>query len=483
MSAAEHAELERLRQQLAEAEDALSAIRSGEIDAIVVQCSTGPVVYTLKTADTPYRLLVEQMREGALTVSAEGIIIYANAAFARMVDVPAARLRGADFMEFIADASDRRPARLFTGPGGSGRDFRLRTARGEVRNVYMSSAPLTIDDKQVHCVIAIDLTRQELRRRHEAIVNSSADAIYSLTLDGTITTWNQAAKRLYGYTPEEVIGRKVDMLFPAQGLGSEVSSARLMAAGQSQQETMQVAKCGKRIEVAISVATFDDAGVPEGISIIARDISERNRAQEHIKHLLRESSHRSKNLLAVIQAIAAQTARAAGSVDQFQDRFGQRLRSMALSHDLLVSEDWKRARLADLVCVQLQPFVEPGSRLQLVGPDVYVTPDAAQHIGLALHELATNAAKYGAWSTAAGQVTVSWQTDESPPDAGLHLSWRERNGPRVAPPSHKGFGTTLTQDVIADALETKVAAEFAPEGLTWTIEIPSRYVPAVRRRA
>jgi PAS domain S-box-containing protein len=263
MSPAGHAELDLLRRQLAEAEDALVAIRTGEIDAIVVQSDTGPVVYTLKTADTPYRLLVEQMREGALTVSAEGIIIYANAAFARMLNLPAARLRGADLMDFIVDATDRHPSRLFVSLGSSGQDIRLRTSRGEVRNVYMSSAPL--------------------------------------------------AERLYGYTPEEVIGRKVDMLFPGTP-GFELSSPRLLPARQAQLETVQVSKSGKQIDVAISVAMIDDGDVPQGISLIARDISERNRTQDHIKVLLRESSHRSKNLLAVIQAIATQTARAADTV-------------------------------------------------------------------------------------------------------------------------------------------------------------------------
>ena len=472
MSSSENAELERLRRELSEAEDALSAIRTGEIDAIVVQGSTGPVVYTLKTADTPYRLLVEQMREGALTVSGEGTIIYANAAFAHMVDIPAERLRGADLMEMIADSTDREYSRLFDEPGSAGRDIRLRTSRGELRNVYLSSAPLTIDDKQVHCVIAIDLTRQELRRRHEAIVNSSADAIYSLDADGTISTWNHAAERLYGYSPDEVIGRKVEMLFPTQALGLDIFSESF-AAKQSQRETVQVTKSGKRIDVAISVATFGDADVPEGIAIIARDMSERNRAQDHIKFLLRESSHRSKNLLAVIQVIASQTARAADTLDQFQTRFGQRLRSMALSHDLLVNEDWKRASLLDLVHLQLRPFAGPGLQLKVEGLTVYISPEAVQHIGLALHELATNASKYGAWSVPSGKVSVNWKVL---PGGDLQLSWRERNGPRVEPRSHKGFGSTLTEDVIAQALDAKVAMGFAPDGLAWTIEVPAHHV-------
>ena len=472
MRPSEDVELEDLRRRLAEAEDALRAIQTGEIDAIVVEGATGPVVYTLKTADTPYRLLVEQMREGALTVSAEGVILYANAAFARMVDLTAERLRGVDLMELIADAADRHLSRLFAGAGSSGHDVRLCTSRGQVRNVYMSSTPLTIDDTKVHCVIVTDLTRQELRRRHEAIINSSADAIYSLSPDGTITTWNQAAERLYGYTPGEIIGRKVDVLFPPEP-GSNLSSRSLVEAKQSQFETEQVVKSGERIEVAISVARFEDAGMPEGISVIARDVSERNRAQHHIQFLLQESTHRTKNLLAVILAIAAQMARSVKTVGEFEHSFGQRLRAMAVSHDLLLGGGWKRARLAELVVLQLQPFAEVGLRLRLEGPDVFLTPIAAEHVGLALHELATNAAKYGAWSVPTGHVTVSWETFKNGGDGGLRLSWRESNGPRVAPRSHAGFGSTLTENVVATALDAKVAADFAPDGFCWTIELGS----------
>ena len=469
MRPSEDVEFEHLRGRLADAEDALRAIRTGEIDAIVVEGTTGPVVYTLKNADSPYRLLVEQMREGALTVSAEGVILYANAAFARMVDLTAERLRGVDLMELIADTADRHPSRLLA---GSGRDVRVCSSRGQVRNVYMSSTPLTIDDAKVHCVIVIDLTRQELRRRHEAIVNSSADAIYSLTPDGTITTWNQAAERLYGYAPGEIIGRNLDVLFPP-GPGSKLSSGPLLEAKQSQFETVQVAKFGGRIEVAISVARFEDAGMPEGISVIARDVSERNRAQDHIQFLLQESTHRTKNLLAVIQAIAAQMARSVKTVGEFEHSFGQRLHAMAVSHDLLLGGGWKHAGLAELVRLQLQPFAEVGLRLRLEGPDVFLTPKAAEHIGLAMHELATNAAKYGAWSVPTGHVSVGWETFKNGGDGGLRLSWRESKGPRVAPRSHVGFGSTLTEKVVANALDAKVAADFAPEGFYWTIEIAS----------
>ncbi len=469
-------ELERLRRQLAEAEDALRAIRTGEIDAIVVHGPTGPVIYSLKTADTPYRLLVEQMHEGALTVSAAGVIMYANAAFASLLGVPVEQLRGRDLADFIADPSDRDSSSLF----GPGREVRLICAGGrETRNAYISSAPLSIDDSEMHCVIVTDLTRQELRRRHEAIVNSSADAIYSLTPDGIITTWNRAAEQLYGYLPDEIIGRKVHMLFPPEGPEPDQSLERVLQAKQSQLETLQVDKRGRSIDVAISMASFEAAGVPQGIAVIARDITERNRARDHIRLLLQESTHRTRNLLGVVQAIASQTSRFAGTFDQFQDRFAARLQSMALSHDLLFSEGWQRARLSDLAHMQLEAF-DSGRRVILKGPEVYLAADAAQHVGLALHELATNAAKYGALSTAKGRITLDWEIVSKVPHV-LRLSWRERHGPPVSHPSRTGFGSTLIEKAIEHALEAKVVTEYAPQGFSWTIEIPSRYIAAAPR--
>jgi PAS domain S-box-containing protein len=386
------------------------------------------------------------------------------------------QVRGRDLADFIANPSDRDLSRL----SGPGRDIRLIRAGGsETRNAYISWAPLSIDESEMHCVIVTDLTRQELRRRHEAIINSSADAIYSLTPEGTITTWNQAAERLYKYGPDEIIGRQVQVLFPSQASEPYQSLKRILQATQLQIETLQVDKHGRTIEVAISIAAFEAAGVPQGISVIARDITERNRARDHIRLLLNESTHRTKNLLAVVQAIASQTARFAETFDQFQDRFNARLHSMALSHDLLVSEGWQHAQLSNLAHVQLEAF-DPGGRVVLKGPDVYLAADAAQHVGLALHELATNAAKHGALSTAEGRITLDWDIVSSGSHV-LRLSWRERHGPPVSRPSRAGFGSTLIEKAIEHALEAKVVTEYAPEGFSCTIEIPSRYIAAAPR--
>jgi PAS domain S-box-containing protein len=219
------------------------------------------------------------------------------------------------------------------------------------------------------------------------------------------------------------------------------------------------------------VARAADGKAQRLISIMA-DITERKKAEDHIQLLMREISHRSKNLLAVVQAVAGQTARTAGTLEDFQARFARRLHGLATSHDLLIHEGWRGAPLADLVREQLIPFAgTTSSRFEFAGPDVVLTSEAAQAIGLALHELATNAIKYGALAAATGKIRVSWAFDGAP--RVLRLSWVEQGGPPVAPPSRKGFGHVVIEHMVAQSLDGEVAVDFAPQGLNWTLTIPA----------
>ena len=207
---------------------------------------------------------------------------------------------------------------------------------------------------------------------------------------------------------------------------------------------------------------------------VVADVTDRKITEEHNQILMRELSHRAKNLLAVVLSIAAQTGRSATSFEEFKLRFTLRLQSLAASHDLLVGQAWQGALLADLVRDQLAPFVETGSsRLNASGPDVILSPKAAEALGLALHELATNAVKYGALSGTAGQVSISWGWDTSseiPTD--LELRWVELGGPAVTPPTRKGFGYVVCQRVVTDLMGGKVEMCFPPEGMRWRLSIP-----------
>ena len=222
--------------------------------------------------------------------------------------------------------------------------------------------------------------------------------------------------------------------------------------------------------------TFDSANrIVEWVGVHT-DITARKDAEAHRVLLMRELSHRSKNQLAVIQAMAGQTARNAPSQDEFLKQFAARIQGLAISSDILVAERWDRAPLGELVIRQLQPFGAEHGRLLCEGPDILLTSDAAQSIGLALHELATNCVKYGAWSLPAGSVRVSWTLDREgaqPPQ--LRVNWIERGGPPVSPPTRKGFGHKIIEQMVAQKVGGEVEITFAPYGLSWTLAAPATH--------
>ena len=222
------------------------------------------------------------------------------------------------------------------------------------------------------------------------------------------------------------------------------------------------------------VARTPDGKAHRLVSIVA-DVTERKAAEDHAQFLMHELSHRSKNLLAVIQSISRRTARTTTTMEEFESRFGKRLQGLAASHDVLVRNSWQGAPLGDLLRQQLMPFMDiQSSRVELTGPEIAVTAEATQAIGLAIHELATNAIKYGSLSVPDGRIKISWVFDSEPlASRGLLLKWVEHGGPRVVPPSRKGFGHLVIGEMIERSLNAKVTLEFAPRGLEWSVSIPA----------
>lgn len=201
---------------------------------------------------------------------------------------------------------------------------------------------------------------------------------------------------------------------------------------------------------------------------------ERSREQvEHIKMLMRELAHRNKNQLAVVQSMARQVGKGSEGVDDFLESFTSRLHSMIQSQELVFGRDRGDAPLARLIREQLRSFtdVEEGGRVVIEGPEVSLTADAAQTIGLALHELATNATKYGALHGPEGTVYIGWSLPNEP-DVGLRLSWRESNGPDVVQPQQWGFGRIVIERLAAQTLNGKVVYEFPSTGVVWILDAP-----------
>ena len=220
----------------------------------------------------------------------------------------------------------------------------------------------------------------------------------------------------------------------------------------------------------------DALGRADRITGVAVDVTERKQGQEQVQLLLHEVNHRAKNLLAMVQAIARRTM-ASESAD-FMESFDQRLRALAACQDILVRSEWKNVSLEELVRSQLAPFgPELGARVAMAGPSVELSADAAQALGMALHELATNAVKYGALSNSTGAVAIAWDWNvRRNADAMFEMSWRERDGPLVSTPERRGFGSTVIEAVVSKGLSGKVTLDFAPSGLTWSLTCPAANV-------
>jgi two-component sensor histidine kinase len=200
---------------------------------------------------------------------------------------------------------------------------------------------------------------------------------------------------------------------------------------------------------------------------VVTDVTEQKAAEEHLRFLLRELSHRSNNLLTVVQAVAGQTLRQWTEPKEFQKRFFDRLCGLAASTSLIANGQARGASLRPLIERQLEPFIDLRSaQIELDGPEIELTADAAQAVGLALHELATNALKHGALSVPHGTVEIAWDADAEH----FELSWRERNGPFVHPPEREGFGTTVMTQMVSQSVNGTATLTFPPEGLCWRLE-------------
>ena len=217
----------------------------------------------------------------------------------------------------------------------------------------------------------------------------------------------------------------------------------------------------------------DSAGKPVRYSGVDIDITERKQAEEHVRLLLAELNHRANNLLTVIQAIARQTANTADP-KIFAERLSQRIAGLAASNDLLVSGKWQGVEIGRLIDSQLSHFADLGARVVLDGPPVRLTPAAAQALGMALHELATNAVKHGALANQAGRISIRWSVADGPAEPEFRMTWSEQDGPPVAAPQRTGFGRTVMERMIAAALEGKATLQFPAGGIVWTFACPAR---------
>ena len=325
-------------------------------------------------------------------------------------------------------------------------------------------------DVTEHKRIEAELRDSEQRLRYLAsIVESSDDAIVSKNLDGIITSWNSGAERVFGYTAKEAIGQPITIVIPQNRQDEERTILSRIRRGEriDHFETVRQRKHGSLIIVSLTVSPVKDAaGKIVGASKIARDITEQKRNQEQITTLAREAEHRSKNLLASVQATVnlSQSDTSQGLKHAIEGR----IQALANVHSLFAETRWIGAELSTIATQELAPYVEKDeTRVQIEGPQVLLKPDTAQAMAVALHELATNAAKYGALSTDKGRIKIKWSHET---DGRLILRWTEMAGPPVQTPTRQGFGGRVIAGII-DQLKGKALFDWRPEGLVCEITL------------
>jgi PAS domain S-box-containing protein len=311
---------------------------------------------------------------------------------------------------------------------------------------------------------------QQRLRWLASIVESSDDAIVSKNLDGVITSWNKGAERIFGYTSEEAIGRPIMIVIPQDRQDEERTILTRIRRGEriDHFETVRQRKHGSLIVVSLSVSPVRDGeGKIVGASKIARDITEQKRSQEQIAILAREAEHRSKNLLANVQATVKLSQ--SETVGGLKDAIEGRIRALANVHSLFVEARWIGAELSTIAAQELAPYSRAGeaTRVRIEGPQVLLKPDIAQAIAVILHELATNAAKYGALSMADGVVELKW-THET--DGRLTLCWIEAGGPVVRTPTRQGFGTRVIGGMIGQ-FKGSTRFDWRVDGLVCEIDL------------
>jgi PAS domain S-box-containing protein len=302
-----------------------------------------------------------------------------------------------------------------------------------------------------------------------SIVEFGNDAIISKDLDGIITSWNKGAERLFGYSAEEAIGRPVTILIPSETKEEEYAILRNIRRGDRVKpyETVRRRKDGSLIDISLTVSPVrDDEGKIIGASRIARDITERKRSEAQISILAREAEHRAKNLLANVKAMVQLSQ--ADTAEGLREAIAGRIKALANVHSLFVKSRWTGAELGSLVKQELSPYSRQGEALTRIdGPTVMLKPDVAQAVAVILHELATNAAKYGALSVPQGQVRVAWSCTAGR----VVLCWTEVGGPPANPPTHKGFGTQVIEAIVRGRVGGDVRLDWRAEGLTCEIAL------------
>jgi PAS domain S-box-containing protein len=448
-------------------------------------------------ADSDYEIgfeLYEMLPDAILAVDRQGVIRYANRQAGRLfgqergtlISTPVEALLPEHLQErHLAHRANynREPRRR---PMGRGLDLVARRGDGSSFPVDIMLNPLKHLAEPMTLAVVRDMT--DIRALEDALrqARSAFEKFYEQPPDGTIMMdesgkidrVNEAAEAMFGFPRERMIGQSIEMLIPERFRDRHLThrahymkDLKTRAMGANLELFAQRADGSEfPVDIMLSPMAIDQRRL---VLAMIRDITERKRAEARVQWLMREVNHRAKNILSVVQAMAHQTR--AGLHQEFVSEFEERIRGLSASYDLLVNNKWQNVPLVELVRAQLAHFGDlMHNRIALRGPDFWITSAAAQTIGMALHELATNAGKYGALSTDAGYIDIAWRLERSDDDGHrFTMEWSERGGPTVVAPTRHGFGWTVLCQMTRMLLGADVALEFAPAGVVWRLECPA----------
>jgi PAS domain S-box-containing protein len=524
-------EIETLRSRLTEAEEALQAISKGMIDAVVVKGPAGPRISTLAGAQEPYRLFVERMHEGALTLGADRRIVYTNRHLADLLGWSVAQLVGRPVADFLAAEERQSLAGLLDEgarrPASGELNFRRRDGSLVPALVAVGSLalppphppplrPLPAFPRErgrverglaaegregAVLLIVTDLTAQKHSEEVEAaekfaraIVEQATDAVVVCDAGGRISKASFAAERLLG---ESLNGKLLADAIPMEVAPSgetRLSAAYLSSVRMSSGQVLELALRnhslhGAEAQICLPVLgnrhfllsagpLNDGSGGCIGCILTLIEITDRKRTETQQTMLVAELNHRVKNILAIVQSVAWQTLSANQSPADFKQAFDGRLRALSLAHDILTQGRWGHVEFEQLVERSLAPYygADNGPHVEWSGARLLLPPNMVVPLSMVLHELSTNAAKYGAFSVEHGRLRIAWWTDSGK----VRFTWTETSGPPVVSDVKAGFGSKLISRVVSYDLAGAADLEFAPEGFRCTLTFPLPQTAAER---
>ncbi len=344
----------------------------------------------------------------------------------------------------------------------------------------------TISGQQTGLAILRDATRRHVLEQEfytRSLIEADIDALVAIDPVGIISDVNKQMEDLAGRSRNTLIGSPFKACFNEPKRAEAMLDRTLSEKKLSDYELTVCDRDGRETAVSCNASTFYDRdGILQGVFVAARDVTERKKTDRKTALLLDELDHRVKNILAVVSAVVSQTLKPGQTAEAYAAEVEARIKAIAAAHSLLAQSEVKgEVSFRAIVTTEFAPYDhESGARkISIAGPDVTATPKAALGLAMAIHEMASNAAKYGALSTGSGHLAIAWEIADIAHIPTLTLTWTETGGPDVQPPTRRGYGSTLIDEALTYNLQAKVTREFPAEGLRCTIAIPMQQIAFV----